>query len=63
MWQEMRQRNMNWSSEGRNTNINKPQKLPEANWTGQSQKALTKDNQSKLMKQRGVNKLWSNVQL
>jgi len=24
MWQEMRQRNMNWSSEGWSTNINKP---------------------------------------
>jgi len=59
----MRQQNMNWSSEGRNANTNKPQKVPETNQVGQSQEALTKDNQSKLMKQRGVNKLWSNVQL
>jgi len=63
MWQEMRKRNMNWSSEGRNIDISKPQKLPENNRTGQSQEALTKGNQSKLMKQRSVNKLWSNAQL
>ena len=61
MWQEMRQWNMNWSSEGRNTN--EVQKVPETNRTGQSQEALTKGNQSKLMKQWGVNKLCSDVQL
>jgi len=31
MWQEMRQRNTNWSSEEGNPNTDKSKKLPEAN--------------------------------
>jgi len=43
----MRQRNKNWSSEERNLNTNKPQKVPEAYQGGQSQETLTRSNQSK----------------
>ena len=50
MWQEMRQRNTNWSSEEENPNINKPQKVREANQVDQSQEALRNSNQSKLLK-------------
>ena len=49
MWQEMRQRNTNWSSEGGTLTTNKPQNLPEPIQVDQSQKALTKGNQSELM--------------
>jgi len=45
----MRQRNTNWSSEEGTLNTNKPQNLPEPLQVDQSQKALTKDNQSELM--------------
>jgi len=50
MWQEMRQRNTNWSSEEGNPNTNKTQKVPEAKQAGQSQDVLTRSNQSKHLK-------------
>jgi len=50
MWQEVRQRNTDWSSEEENPNINKPQKVPEANQVDQSQEALRRSNQSKHLK-------------
>ena len=50
MWQEMRQRSTNWSSEEENPNINKPKKVPEANQVDQSQEAIRRSNQSKHLK-------------
>jgi len=50
IWQEIRQRNKNWSSEEENPNTNKPQKVPEANQVDQAQEALRTSNQSKHLK-------------
>ena len=47
IWQEMCQRNKNWSSEEENPNTNKPQKVSEANQDDQSQEAFRRSNQSK----------------
>jgi len=46
MWQEMRQRNTNRSSEEGNPNTNKPKEVLEANEADQSQEALIRSNQS-----------------
>jgi len=56
MWQEVRQRNTTWSAEEGNTNANKPKKVLEAKENNQSQKTLTRRDQSNTRNKRGVNK-------
>ena len=63
MWQEMRQRNTNWSSEEENPDTKKSKKVLEANLTNQSQKTVTRSDQSDNQNDGVLMKLWGNIQL